>query len=90
MLTCMCTAPLSLTQPHPASVLRLRSHNLPGVCSETQAKLEPIELNSFQEPLAKSFAMRQLHHMQQGNMSRKQAFDLTEAELKDKLQQLRR
>lgn len=46
---------------------------------------EPLDLNSFDPPVARKFAWRQLELMEKG-MSRKKAEQQTEEELKDELQ----
>lgn len=45
-----------------------------------QAKLEPIDLKSFEPPTARKFVWRQLELMDEG-MSRRDAFDQVEREL---------
>jgi hypothetical protein len=49
----------------------------------------PYELNSFEPPFAKRFALRQLEHMRAG-MSKKDAFDVTSKELAEHKEDLLR
>eukprot|EP00200_Dunaliella_tertiolecta_P001533 CAMPEP_0202351630 /NCGR_PEP_ID=MMETSP1126-20121109/8186_1 /ASSEMBLY_ACC=CAM_ASM_000457 /TAXON_ID=3047 /ORGANISM="Dunaliella tertiolecta, Strain CCMP1320" /LENGTH=113 /DNA_ID=CAMNT_0048943761 /DNA_START=251 /DNA_END=592 /DNA_ORIENTATION=+ len=55
-----------------------------------EARLEPVPLQSFEPPIAKQFAIRQLQLMQQGKgkFSEDEAFALTEKEFMGRIQVL--
>lgn len=65
-------------RPAPLSVL------CPNPC-HAQAKTSPLVLNSFAPPLAKVFALRQLHLMQSSKLDAATAFARVEQEMKPQL-----
>ena len=56
----------------------------PNPCP-AQAKTSPLVLNSFAPPLAKVFALRQLHLMQSSKLDAATAFARVEQEMKPQL-----
>ncbi|KAL4435585.1 hypothetical protein ABPG77_002548 [Micractinium sp. CCAP 211/92] len=52
-----------------------------------EARLEPVDMSSFEPPTARRFALRQLALMQEQGLSQRKAYDIVEAEFAEERRQ---